>query len=116
MYEHDNSKMTSESKEIMEVEETFSNESEDMFAETETEIETGEDDKTWKGAEKNILNKYSKPVTAWKETKVFVKHQNWALPYPNDRVEIWDNYHVRLPWSNHNEFPKDGKVVKRYGL
>ena len=91
--------------------------SEDMFADHEEKNQEENTDDRLEHASENceqqLLKKRNKPLTHWKDTKVFVQYKNWTLPYPGDKIDIWDNYHVRLPWSSHNEFPKDGKIVKR---
>lgn len=79
----------------------------DMFADSEEEPSSA------LGKEFDALKRHRKLCTDWKTTKVYVQFQDWNKPYPNSLVDIWDNHHVRLPWSSCNEFPKDGKVVKR---
>ena len=83
--------------------------SQDMFADSDDNEEV-----SFRGLEFSELKKHSKSCSSWRETRVFVQHQDWTKPFPSNLVDIWDNNHVRLPWSNFNEFPKDGQIVKRY--
>ena len=72
--------------------------------------------KSWKGAEFDELKKHKELKTHWKNTHVFVQYNDWTKPHPNKRRDIWDNNHVRLPCSNHSEFPKNGRILKRWSL
>lgn len=91
----------------MEIQENASkNSSLDIFEDDEAEI-------SFRGKEFSLLKRHPKLCTDWKTTKVFVQHQDWDKPFPKDLFDIWDNNHVRLPWSRFNEFPKDGQIVKR---
>ena len=94
----------------MEVDKNESAESQDMFAESEDEKE----DTSARGKDFSELKRHKKLCNGWKSSRVFVKHSDWSVPYPSQNVDIWDGNHVRLPWSRHNEFPKDGQIVKRY--
>ena len=97
-------------KSKMETESNNSSFSQDMFEDNdENEIEDSA-----RGAQFSELKKHTKICSNWRESRVFVQHQDWSKPYPSHTIDIWDNHHVRLPWSNFNEFPKDGKIVKRY--
>ena len=75
-----------------------------------------EDSKSWKGAEFDELKKHKELKTHWKNTHVFVQYNDWTKPHPLKRRDIWDNNHVRLPCSNHSEFPKNGRILKRWSL
>ena len=78
--------------------------------------EDTEDTKSWKGVPFEELRKHSKLKLHWKNTQVFVQYNDWSKPHPSKRKDLWDSHHVRLPWSNHSEFPKNGQIVKRWSL
>ena len=94
------------SEEEMEVQ-NDSDESVDIF------FDDSETAKSAVGAEFSELHKCTNPKVDTKRTKVFVHYKDWSRPYPSKLTDIWDYDHVRLPWSSHNEFPKDGKVMPR---
>ena len=72
-----------------------------------------EENLSWRGKRFEDLKRFKTLNTDVKSTKMFVCFNDWTKAYPSHPRDIWDHNHVRLPWSNHNEFPKDGKVVKR---
>ena len=71
---------------------------------------------SWKGAPFHELKKHAKLKCHLKNTKVFVQFNDWSKPHPQKRKDLWDNHHVRLPCSNFSEFPKNGRIVKRWNL
>ena len=85
--------------------------SQDMFADSDEEEEI-----SFRGTEFSELKRHAKSCSNWRESRVFFQHQDWTKPFPSHSADIWDNHHVRLPWSNCNEFPIDGKIVKRYRI
>ena len=93
----------------METETNDSSFSQDMFADSDEEEEV-----SFRGTEFSELKRHAKSCSNWRESRVFFQHQDWTKPFPSHLTDIWDNHHVRLPWSNYNEFPIDGKIVKRY--
>ena len=93
----------------METETNDSSFSQDMFADSDEEEEV-----SFRGTEFSELKRHAKSCSNWRESRVFFQHQDWTKPFPSHLTDIWDNHHVRLPWSNFNEFPIDGKIVKRY--
>jgi len=95
----------------METETNDSSFSQDMFADSDEEEEV-----SFRGTEFSELKKHAKSCSNWRESRVFFQHQDWTKPFPSHSADIWDNHHVRLPWSNCNEFPIDGKIVKRWPL
>ena len=95
----------------METETNDSSFSQDMFADSDEEEEV-----SFRGTEFSELKKHAKSCSNWRESRVFFQHQDWTKPFPSHSADIWDNHHVRLPWSNCNEFPIDGKIVKRYRI
>ena len=95
----------------MEAETNDSSFSQDMFADSDEEEEV-----SFRGSEFSELKRHAKSCSNWRESRVFFQHQDWTKPFPSHLTDIWDNHHVRLPWSNFNEFPIDGKIVKRYRI
>lgn len=96
----------------METERNDSSFSQDMFADNDEE----EEKVSFRGTEFSELKRHTKSCSNWRESRVFFQHQDWTKPFPSHSADIWDNHHVRLPWSNCNEFPIDGKIVKRYHI
>ena len=94
----------------MEIERNDSSFSEDMFEDRDDENE----EVSFRGVQFTELKKHAKSCSDWRQSRVFVHYKDWTKAFPSRLVDIWDNNHVRLPWSNSNEFPKDGKIVKRY--
>ena len=97
-----------EKMDLEKVDETF--ESEDLFYDEE-EVES---DKSYRGAEFGELRKNVEIKQNYKETVCLVQHRDWSLPHPREARDIWTHNFVRLPWSRHNEFPKNGSIVKRF--
>ena len=87
-----------------------SDESVDIFFDNDEDIISAQ------GADFSVFHKHKNPKIDLKRTKVLVNHKDWSRPYPSKPRDIWDYDHVRLPWSKHNEFPKDGKVLPRWPL
>ncbi|XP_025114398.1 LOW QUALITY PROTEIN: poly(ADP-ribose) glycohydrolase-like [Pomacea canaliculata] len=94
---------------------------------------TGPDEPEWRGTPLVDLknsHKYKPALSSLEETRdhsVFVKYpfhyqeDTLPTPYPPQSKDKWDGQHVRMPFSQHNEYPQDDKngsvqLTKRWSM